>query len=40
MPDLPQPTDGTSIATAPSEEAQPRLDHRHRRPGAERPQLA
>ena len=40
MPDLPQPNDGTSIATAPSSEAEHRLDDRHRRPRAERPQHA
>ena len=33
MPDLPKPTD-TSIATAPSQEAEPRLHDRHRRAGA------
>ena len=34
MPDLPKPTD-TSIATAPSEEAEPRLHHGHGCPGLE-----
>ena len=39
MPELPQPTDGTPIATAPSRGGAARLDHRHRRAGAQRPQL-
>ena len=40
MPDLPQPNDGTSIASAPSSEAHRRLDDGHRCSGAQRPELA